>query len=156
MDERTQAALGKFEAALSAEERQAVVRHLLSEALVEIPCCQCARGRFVLPPGRTAAFECPACGARTYARQDGAALAMVSEARLRRILRFAAARPWFCPEHAGVRVAVTGVAPDPDNPLAIRIQFNCRRARGWGRARVHAGVREENALSLEAAMPAAP
>jgi transposase-like protein len=156
MDDSGKDLAQRFEAAFNAAERQTLAAQLLSKALLEAPCAACNGSSFVLTQSeRCASFECPACHARTFVRREGGRLSVLSEQRLLCIVQYIRRKQWFCPEHDGVAVEITGVHTDEQDPLRIHLHFNCRRSRGWRQQRVHAGERALDALTLEAEMLAA-
>jgi ribosomal protein S27E len=147
----------RFESGFSPEERSRLAEHLISGAFGEVPCAVCGDTLFAFSRAAegTAAYECPACGTRTYVRQREGRIEVLSEVRLVRIVDYARRKRWSCSEHPGVAVEAESVQTDPREPLLLKIHYLCRRSRRFGRKRVHAGVLTQPALSLEAEMLAA-
>lgn len=136
-------------------ERNALCSELLAQALLEVPCAECGRYAMTLERanGSSGSFECPACHKRTYAVVETGHTEVFSETRLARLLSYAQTRPWFCPDHAGVRVTITKALTDERDPRRVALHYLCRRGwRFWGRRRVHEGVIPINLAALEIEM----
>jgi hypothetical protein len=151
MDRNAEQLLADFQACYTAAERDALLRASVAQAVWEAPCAEC--GKYVFAVTRQAGwscFECPACHTLTWiGRGADGGLAVLGAARRKRLLRAAARRQWFCPEHDGVRVKVTGIDTDPADPAAIGVRYACRRWRGlFQGARTHTGAIAANLLAL--------
>ena len=149
--------LDRFEAAFDEADRQTLAEQLLAGSLREIACSECGGSVFVFEASRVmASFECPHCHKKTFVRQAGGGLTVLSETRLGQIVRYLRARTCYCPEHDGIRAEITGVRSRSDDPFQMDVAYLCRRSRGWGRRRVHAGTMTVDVTTLEAEMAAGP
>jgi hypothetical protein len=153
VQETTEAVLKRFESEFTEDERRLIACYVLESTLIEVPCSECGGATFTVENRlASASYECPVCHKRTFIRNSDGKRVVVSEGRLTRIVRYAQTRKWHCPQHDGVQIEITGVQPDTKDPLKLAVHYLCRRSRGFGRKRVHSGVRAEEALCLEAEM----
>jgi hypothetical protein len=130
------------------------LRRFLADVLVEVPCAECGKFAMTFEKGRkSASFECPGCRKRTFLTQDEQDCSIFSETRLVRLVRYARARRWFCPEHAGTPVMIVQIRTDSQDPRKVVLNYVCRRGnRFFGKRRVHAGTLSLDLMTLEAEM----